>query len=208
MSRRRLAFALLAPLALAVTGCQALTDLLPTGANSPSPSPSPNASPSVAAIVIPVILPTPKPTPKPTPTPATPAPTPTPAPTTPPSSPTRGSCNLPASNPSNPVCAFDPPQLGNEVENALTKATQTHPEYFDFTSTRCGNCYLVKNVTGYVTEVQKALAAQGVCTYYDGEEMGVKVSNSYSEQYDILLADNHMRRQPSAYRGNCLPAIF
>jgi hypothetical protein len=38
--------------------------------------------------------------------------------------------------------------------------------------------------------------------------MGVKVTNGYSEQYDILLADGHMRRQPSAYRGDCHPALF
>jgi hypothetical protein len=202
MTRRHLAFALLTPLAVAGLGCQAIHDLLPTGATKASPSPTPGV---VAALTIPVILPTPKPTPKPTPTPK-PAPTPSATPT--PTSPTKGSCSLPASNPSNPVCGFDAPQLGNEVESALTKATQTHPEYFDFKSLRCGNCYYVKNVSGYVAEVQKALAAQGVCSLYDGEEMAVKDSNSRSEQYDILLADGHMRRQPSAYRGNCSPALF
>ena len=203
MTRRYLAFALLTPLALAGLGCQAINDLLPTSATKASPSPTP----SVAALTIPVILPTPKPTPTPAPTPK-PTPTPSATPTPVPTSPTKGACSLPASNPSSSACGFNAPQLGNEVESALTKATQTHPEYFDFNSKRCGNCYLVKNVAGYVAEVQKALSAQGVCSVYDGEEMGVKVTNGYSEQYDILLADGHMRRQPSAYRGDCHPALF
>jgi hypothetical protein len=40
------------------------------------------------------------------------------------------------------------------------------------------------------------------------EEIGVKNSNDYSEQYDILLASGHMRRGLGSYRGVCRPAIF
>jgi hypothetical protein len=204
MSRSRLAVAVLTPLAFAALGCQAIQDLIPTSATKASPSPAPSGS-TVAALVIPVILPTPAPTPVPTPTPA-PEATPTPDPgSAPPSS---SSCSLPASSPSNPSCGFDAAQFAGQVDAAQTTATQKHPEYFDFNSKICPNCYLVTNVSGYVTAVQKALAAQGLCAYYDGEELGVKDSNSFSEQYDILVADGHMRRLPGMYRGDCHPAVF
>ena len=35
---------------------------------------------------------------------------------------------------------------------------------------------------------------QGICSYYDGEELAVKNTNDFNEQYDILLASGHMRR--------------
>jgi hypothetical protein len=201
MSRSRLAVGLLALLACSLLGCQALQDLIPTAASKVSPSPTP----TVAAITIPVILPTPAPTPKPTPTP-TPTATPTPSPTAAP--PSVSGCSLPASSPSSPVCGFDAAQLSGVVDGAVTTATQAHPEYFDLNDKVCDNCYLVKNVNGYVAEVQKALVAKGVCSYWDGEELGVKNTNSFSEQYDILLSDNHIRRLPGSYRGDCRPAIF
>jgi hypothetical protein len=90
----------------------------------------------------------------------------------------------------------------------MTRATKAHPEYFDFRDTRCGNCYYVLNVDGYVGEVQRQLANRGVCSYYDGEELAVKSTNAFNEQYDILLASGHMRRAPSAYRGDCRPSWF
>jgi hypothetical protein len=187
-------------LTLANLGCQAITDLLPSFPSSASPIPklSPSPKPTLPPVPIPVVTPRPTPTPTPAPTP-TPVPTPTPG---------GGSCSLPASNPANPACGFESPKLEADVEAALTLATQTHPEYFNFNDTRCPNCYLVLNVSGYVSEVQKQLSNAGVCSYYDGEELAVKTSNGFNEQYDILLASGHMRRAPSAYRGICRPSWF
>jgi hypothetical protein len=65
------------------------------------------------------------------------------------------------------------------------------------------------NVAGYYGEVMSQLASMGLCAWTeDGEEIGVKEDNSYSEQYDILTWNNYMRRLPGAYRGVCRPAIF
>ena len=82
------------------------------------------------------------------------------------------------------------------------RTTQGRPEFFDLNDKVCENCYKVKNVSGYVAEVQRQLAAQGICSYYDGEELAVKSTNDFSEQYDILLASGHMRRGPGSYRGS------
>jgi hypothetical protein len=205
MSRSRLAVAVLAPLVVALTGCQAIQDLIPTLSSKVSASPSPGPSPkaTLSPVAITVVLPTPAPTPTPTPTPAA---TPTPTPTNPP--PSTPSCSLPASNPASPACAFNAAQYAGDVDAAQTTAAQQHPEYFDVNNKICPNCYRVTNINGYVGAVQQALAARGICSHYDGEELGVKGSNALSEQYDILTADNYMRRLPGMYRGDCRPAVF
>ena len=94
------------------------------------------------------------------------------------------------------------------VDSALTAVTQSRPDIFDFGDKKCDNCYLVKNVNAYVAEVQKQLSGQGVCSLWDGEELAVKKTNDYSEQYDILLSSGHMRRGAGSYRGICRPAWF
>jgi hypothetical protein len=190
--------AVVLPFALALAGCQAINELTPT-----QPSASPSPKPSLSPIIIPVIAPTPVPTPKPTPTPT---PAPTPEPTTPP--PAASSCSLPASNPPNPTCTDDPSQLYALVDGALTAVTKNRPDLFDMGSKVCDNCYYVLNVNGYVKQVQNQLAAQGICSFWDGEELAVKSTNQFSEQYDILLASGHMRRGPGSYRGVCKPAWF
>jgi hypothetical protein len=195
MGWSRRSYLLVAGLGFTLAGCNAISDqTTPTEPTSATPAP----------LAIPVVLPTPTPTPKPTPTPtpdATPAPTPTPPPPA-------GSCSLPASNPSNPRCTDESPQFLNQMDTALTAVTTIHPEYFDFNDKKCDNCYYVKNVDGYLNGVIKQLNKQGVCAQYDGEEMAVKNSNAFSEQWDILLASGHMRRGAGSYRGVCRPAVF
>lgn len=181
-------------------GCNAVKDVLPT---EPSATPTPKATQPILSI--PVVLP--KATPTPTPTVA-PAPTPTPAATPPPSTPTGSSCSLPASNPSKLSCAKTSPLLLNKLEKAITAATQVRPEYFDLKDKKCDNCYRVKNEPGYFAEVQRQLAAQGVCSEAEADEIDIKASNDLSEQYDILLASGYIRRGEGAYLYGCSPADF
>ncbi len=136
----------------------------------------------------------------------TPAPAPTADPGQLPVGP--GPCGLPASNPANPVCVMDPARLTSEVEQAITAATQERPEYFDFNDKKCDNCYRITNLNGYLTEVMHQLAAAGVCAYWDGEEVAVKSSNAFSEQWKVHTSSGYVRRAPGAYLGDCKPAIF
>jgi hypothetical protein len=94
------------------------------------------------------------------------------------------------------------------VDLALTRATQAHPELFNFNDKKCENCYRVLNADGYIREVLNQLEAMGLCAIGDVEEIGVKESNNYSEQFDILVASGHMRRGIGSWRGTCRPAIF
>lgn len=134
---------------------------------------------------------------------ASPATAPDPAAT-----PSAGRCTLPPSNPDSPVCTSDPGHLLGAVEAAIKAVTEKRPALFDFAEKRCDDCYRVLDVSGYYAAVQAELAARGVCTFSDMEEIGAKDSNKSSEQFDILLASGHIRRGPGVYRGICYPAIF
>jgi hypothetical protein len=182
-------------------GCHLISQDAPT-------DPTPVAT--MTPISIPVILPaTPTPPPTPTPTPKPdPTPTPKPDPTPAPGKPSRSSCSLPDSNPANPVCTDDPAQLLDYVESAITNVTDKHPEMFDFNNKKCANCYYVKDIDGYVSQVLSELGKMGLCALWDGEEIALKESNNYSEQYDIILASGHIRRGPGCYRGVCRPSWF
>jgi hypothetical protein len=195
MSRRVAVLAGIAPLLFALSACEAIKGETPT-----EPTPTASLPPLAIPVILPkpVATPTPAPTPKPTPTPAA-TPEPTPA---------ASSCSLPPSNPASPSCTDESPRLFGDVDNALNLAVKAHPEYFDQNNKKCDNCYYVKNVAGYVAEVERQLSALGVCSYWDGEELAVKDSNGYSEQYDILTASEHMRRGVGSYRGVCRPSWF
>jgi hypothetical protein len=193
--------------AATAAGCQALKDALPTKPSEPTPAPS------QAPVSIPVILPTPAPTPtpvlggptSPSPTP-TPAPGSTPAPT--PAPPSGGSCGLPASNNPDAPCSMQSSNFLGAVDNAITKVTQQQPNLFDFNRKSCENCYMVTDQSAFVSAVIKNLNSAGYCATYDGEELAVKNSNSYNEQFDILVSSGHIRRGPNSYRSTCNPSWF
>jgi hypothetical protein len=192
MNLSRVVWGGLLPLALSTLGCQWASDLIPTG-GTPAPSPTP-----VAPLTIPVILPKPSPTPTPAPTPA-PSPSPTPG---------QGNCSVPASNPEHYFCEAETIQFLDELDASITAVTQQNPELFDFQKANCEGCYYVKDGDRYHQEVGRQLGLRGLCSYYDGEEIGIKNSNAFNEQYDILLAAGYMRRGRGTYMGTCRPAWF
>ena len=160
----------------------------------------------------PSIPPVPAPTPTPSATPTAPAsasPGPTPAPS---ASPTpSGSCRLP----SMPECgkAEGPPGVfgccreesaqlfASQVDAAITQLQRDRPSLFS------GERVLDANA--YVQGVAQVLEQRyGLCARQGGpeDEVGVKNSNSFSEQYDILFGNGTIRH--NGYTVTCRPARF
>jgi hypothetical protein len=48
----------------------------------------------------------------------------------------------------------------------------------------------------------------GYCATNDGEELAVKNSNSFNDQYDIINSEGFVRRGAGSYRSTCYPAWF
>jgi len=134
-------------------------------------------------------------------------PTPTPAPAA--TSRVIG-CGLPPGGGSGEDCPQESPSYMAEVEQAIDLAIFEHPEMINTQRARgCANCYQVLDTHNFPEEVGRNLEKRGLCTKYDGEELAVKSTNRFNDQYDILLAEGYIRRETTgAYRATCYPAWF
>ena len=199
--RKDLALPALAVLvAVAALACHTITEELPGEHTPVTPATVPVIPPPVIVIPVPTV----------TPPPAAPNPPGTPpAPNEPPSEPAPGgaSCSLPPGQ-WNENCHMQAQTFLSRVEAAIDEVVRTEPHLFNMNRTRCSNCYEVRDPTRYVNRVAELITRNGVCGYYDGEELAVKSSNQFNDQYDILTSDNFIRRGDGAYRSTCRPAWF
>jgi hypothetical protein len=118
-------------------------------------------------------------------------------------------CGLPPGNGSGQDCPRQISSYLPEVERSLDRLVQRRPEIFDLQSTRgCGTCYLVRDTDAYVQEMLKEVRSEGACATWDGEELAVKRTNDFNDQYDILTFENFIRRDNGSYRATCYPAWF
>jgi hypothetical protein len=141
---------------------------------------------------------------------APPSPEPAPSPTADPHGPAAGAgCGLPPGNGSGQDCPRQISSYLPEVERSLDRLVHRRPEIFDLNSTRgCGTCYLVHDTDAYVQEMLKEVQSEGACATWDGEELAIKRTNDFNDQYDILTFENFIRRDNGSYRATCYPAWF
>jgi hypothetical protein len=147
---------------------------------------------------------TPDAIPSTSPTPA-PAATPTPVPN--PGSVGAFACRLPAS--SNPRaftdgCPEERGQLADYVNAAIDKAMRERPELFNFAEMN-GPSPRVVDRDRYHRVVAENLVQSGVCTIIEKEELAIKQSNAFSEQWVIYTSSGFVRRR---YQATCSPAWF
>ena len=197
MKARNWLFALLA--VAASVACTTLTEELPQQPEAPVAVPPPIIIPPPQIPDVPVADPSPVPPPVPPP----------PDPGPPPPPPGAQSCGLPPGNGPGTGCPRQSPSFLNAVESALTQLTQEEPGIFDKSEIQgCGTCYKVVDVQRYITRMPKLMEQRGLCAMYDGEELAVKNSNSFNDQYDILTSGFYIRRDQGSYRSTCYPAWF
>jgi hypothetical protein len=134
---------------------------------------------------------------------ATPPPAPTPAPT-----PVAFTCPLPALPALLDFCPKLTPQLWEIVENAIQTTIREHPEYFDLNQDLGGGAFKVLDRGKYIGAVVANIQAQGVCSREEVEEIQVKTSNDFNEQYNIWVSSGYVRHGPGAYITTCFPAQF
>ncbi|HSB62309.1 MAG TPA: hypothetical protein VLI67_11360 [Vicinamibacteria bacterium] len=99
-------------------------------------------------------------------------------------------------------------QFAADIEWAIDEVIRTRPSLFDLNDQRGAKSPRVLNEQGYTGNVVSTLARRGYCAVWDGEEIGIKNSQSFNEQYDILTASGYVRRGTGAYRSTCAPAWF
>jgi hypothetical protein len=135
---------------------------------------------------------------------ATPAPvaTPTPAPA---ATPQAFACHLRAMPDLHNHCPKLAPQLLDYVNKAVDAVQRKRPELFDFSDVR-GESVKVVDHDKYQNAVVAEINAQGgVCAANNNEEVQLKVTNDYNEQYNIWTSAGYTRR---SYITTCFPAQF
>src|SRR5712691_1262601 len=138
---------------------------------------------------------------------ATPAPTPvtTPAPAvpSPAATPRAFVCPLPALPDLHINCPKLSPELSDFVTTAIESVVAQRPELFDFTDNLGTGSWKVKDRQKYVDAVVTAIHAQGICAKDDNEEIALKNTNAFNEQYNIWTSGGYVRR---SYITTCFPA--
>ncbi|PYQ18886.1 MAG: hypothetical protein DMF79_13880 [Acidobacteria bacterium] len=138
-----------------------------------------------------------------TPNPAT---SPTPAPVTSPT-PAAFSCPLPPSHKDDPnACYVGRPTLGPQINSAIDRVIATRPELFNMNDMEViGGNPRVLDRDAYWQAVKTELEKQGVCTIIEKEELAVKITNTYNEQWNLYTSVGFVRRK---YVTTCEPSWF
>jgi hypothetical protein len=184
-------------LGLIGVSCHTVTEELPPPTSGPAaPAPIP-----VIVVPVPAVTPTPTPaTPPPAPAPGTPTPTPPPA---------SSSCRLGNGGGSGNSCPYQRASFQDDVERAIDNVIRNYPSLFDKRDDRCPQgCPRVLNSDGYWDAVTNEMRRLGYCAVNDGEELAVKNTNAWNDQYDIISGEGYIRRGAGAYRSTCYPAWF
>ena len=136
---------------------------------------------------------------------ATPAPvaTPTPVPTATPQASFK--CHLLALPDLHNHCPKLTPQLLGYVNDAVDAVQRKRPELFDFSDVR-GESVKVIDHDKYQNAVVAEINTQGgVCAANNNEEIQLKISNDFNEQFNIWTSAGYTRR---SYISTCFPAQF
>jgi hypothetical protein len=105
-------------------------------------------------------------------------------------------------------CQRTSPAFLPQVDQAIDKLVAEHPEIFDLTDQAGEGGFRVVSPGQYYVGVMRNLQEMGFCANFDGEEMQVKNSNDFNDQYHIMISSGYIRRGASSYRTTCYPASF
>jgi hypothetical protein len=138
----------------------------------------------------------------PTPVP-TPVPTPTPIPT--PNLPGMASCSkLPMGTETGVTCDRSGATFLEEVQTAIAELQRDQPAIFEDAP---GGTLIVSPGRFFVGVIDN-LDKKGICAGFDTEELQVKTSNAFNDQFALRTSRGFLRTDPSIYRATCSPAAF
>jgi hypothetical protein len=136
----------------------------------------------------------------------TPVDTPTPAPTPAPSATPRAFvCQLPSLPDHQQPCPKLQPQFSNQVNESIDTVMAARPELFNPNDNLGPGFWKILNREAYLRAVTSALNDRGLCTTISPEEIGVKNTNAFNEQWNVITGRDYIRR---AYITTCVPSAF
>lgn len=99
--------------------------------------------------------------------------------------------------------------LAADVNAAIDRLAEHHPEYFDLASAVGPGEWRVLQPHAYLAGLVDELRTAGFCAETDEASIvSVKSSNDVSEDYNVLLPTDHVQRGNRLYSQTCRPAAF
>jgi hypothetical protein len=95
-----------------------------------------------------------------------------------------------------------------DVDAAIDRVVQQHPDWFVLTDQNGTGGYKVLKPAEYYQGVTASLQSAGFCAETDTVSVSVRNGIDFSEDYDILLGTGHVRRGQGSYRQTCTPPSF
>ncbi len=109
-------------------------------------------------------------------------------------------------------CGRSAPQFGASVMGAIDGLVAARPDLFDKQdeSEPGSGQFKVRSEDDYLDGVIDRLRGAGFCAdrAINRENIQLKSSNDFSEEWDIISSAGYIRRDPGAYRQSCTPAAF
>jgi hypothetical protein len=104
------------------------------------------------------------------------------------------------------------PRLLDQLQAAIDRLVRDHPEIFnraDEDGAHSGQ-YLVLKSDEYLDGVISNLRAAGLCAErtMDRERIVAKITNDFSEEWDVITSRGYIRRGRGSYIQTCTPASF
>jgi hypothetical protein len=142
----------------------------------------------------------------PTAPPATPTPGPTATPT--PSAVTSACQRIGIGTGTGRDCPTQDPTFLAQVEAAMDQLIREEPHIFNLSEPGGPGSFRIVSSGQYYVGLIDRLDRMGLCADFDGEELQVKSSNSFNDQYDVQTSSNFILRGPASYKSTCFPAAF
>jgi hypothetical protein len=92
------------------------------------------------------------------------------------------------------------------MELAIEQLAAEEPGIFDKNDQRGGGGFRILRRGAFYVGLVAQLEQQGFCATFDGEEIALRNTNAFNDQYDVELASQHVRRGEGMYRSTCRPA--
>jgi len=105
-------------------------------------------------------------------------------------------------------CARTTPRLLGAVDAAIDRVVKAKPSLFNLQEELSPGSYRVLDAHAYVQAVVEQLIAAGNCAQVFGDQIQVKDSQEFSEEYDVITSSGFVRRGAGSYVKLCSPAAF
>jgi hypothetical protein len=93
-------------------------------------------------------------------------------------------------------------------DRAIAQLQTEEPDIFDFSQCFSELSCRVLDRERYIEGILRQLRGMELCAVFDGEEVAIKNTNDFSDQYAILSSTGFSRWGIGSYRATCRPAWF